>query len=187
MDEETLKRLRNLLGENDVWEEPKTSVDPPPTMAASDAPDFSHGYESDMEEGTYDYNNGGAQNPSHKQQRPSRRGKKTGRGAMASSSSTPAPAARHLPPLEELEKHQFPAFVGEQGDMSPMDMTFTSLTMANNYPIQYIGNANRGKASPFFRRGALLDRMEWDFFYIWHPQEANRYVHHPAMCTMASS
>jgi len=169
MDEVTLERLRKLLGETDVWADPKPVVEPP-TDHDQLAMDFSHNPESDLEEGAFDYDFGGSQ--SQPQPSPSRRRKKAGRGDKASS-TTPGRAGPRRS-LADLDNVQFAAFSGNRGDMGNKDMRYTPLTMAVNYPIQYIGNANREKAAPFFKLDTLLDRMTWDFFYIWHPSAPER-------------
>ena len=170
MDDITLKRLQNLLGEDDVWEEPKAAVDPPsketqPTMGSS-----SYGPEG-MEEGTFDYNFGRSEN---QQQSSSRRCKGAGRGGKAKTSTNLAVSAGPKPTLAELEKVRLPIFSGKMGDVSPQDMRSTALSLAIHYPNQYIGHANREKAAPFFKRDSLLDTQAWDFFYVWHPNQINR-------------
>jgi len=169
MDEATLKRLQKLLGEEDVWDEPAPVVNAPANNKEQFVGISPLNFESDMEEGTYDYNFGRSQN---QQPQSSRRGKKTGKGAGAS--LAPPAAARPQVPLADLEKVQLAVFAGKIGDVSPKGMQFTPVTLAVNYPIQYIGNANRAKAAPFFNREALMDKMTWDLFYIWHPTEPNR-------------
>lgn len=52
------------------------------------------------------------------------------------------------------------------GEVSPSGWVFTPWEMVIKYPRHFIGNTNRGPASPYFQSPAILDNQIWDFFYI---------------------
>ncbi|KAL8374768.1 hypothetical protein RB599_001456 [Gaeumannomyces hyphopodioides] len=51
-------------------------------------------------------------------------------------------------------------------EISPSGWVFTPWEIVLKYPRHFIGNANRGPASPYFQSPAILDNQIWDFFYI---------------------
>ncbi|KAL8420064.1 hypothetical protein RB594_003007 [Gaeumannomyces avenae] len=51
-------------------------------------------------------------------------------------------------------------------EISPSGWVFTPWEIVLKYPRHFVGNANRGPASPYFQAPAVLDNQIWDFFYV---------------------
>lgn len=88
------------------------------------------------------------------------------RGGKSSRSSGPATLTE-----SELDAIAFEDLGLSEGDKSPKEEAFIAWNFLVRYPEMYVGKANKPNVTPYFEEKALFENQQWDFFYLFEPDE----------------
>lgn len=89
-----------------------------------------------------------------------------GRGGKSTSSSGPATFSESEQDTAALEDLGL-----NQGDKSPKGDAFIAWNFLIRYHEMYVGKANKPNVTPYFEETALFENQQWDFFYLFEPDE----------------
>lgn len=93
-------------------------------------------------------------------------GKHVGRGGKSSSSSGPAAFSEPEQDTAALQDLGL-----SEGDKSPKGEVFIAWKFLVRYPEMYVGKGNKPSVAPYFEEKALFENQQWDFFYLFEPDE----------------
>lgn len=58
-----------------------------------------------------------------------------------------------------------------EGDKSPKGEAFIAWNFLVRYPEMYVGKTNKPNVTPYFEETTLFENQQWDFFYLFEPDE----------------
>lgn len=93
-------------------------------------------------------------------------GKGIGRSGKSASSGGPAALSESEQDTAALQDLGL-----SEGDKSPKGEAFIAWKFLVRYPEMYVGKANKPNVTPYFEEKALFENQQWDFFYLFEPDE----------------
>ncbi|KKY35912.1 putative qde-2-interacting protein [Diaporthe ampelina] len=93
-------------------------------------------------------------------------GNSVGRGGKSAGSSGPATLSE-----SEQDAIAFQDLGLCEGDKSVKEEAFIAWNFLVRYPEMYVGKANKPYVTPHFGENALFENQQWDFFYLFEPDE----------------
>jgi hypothetical protein len=179
MESKALENLCRMFGDQNIWEPPAPPEPPPKRPAPEPIPRHNHrhgkgdtqkpwatGYlylsseDEDSEMSTRNCTNKDLPRTSGK------RAGRNGKNVQFARSSGPA----DLPEAEQ-DEIALQDLGLNKGDKSSKGEAFIAWNFLVRYPDMYVGKANKPKVMPYFEEAALFENRQWDFFYLFEPDE----------------
>lgn len=174
MESRAIENLRRMFGDQNIWEPPAPPE--PPVKASEPQPamqrthrngrqeprkpkDLNDSYFSSEDEDSEMSTRNCANKPL-----PQKKGKR-GKNVHFNSSE---PAVFSEAEQDEIALRDL-GF--SKGDKSYKTEAFIAWKFLVRYAEMYVGKANNPKAAPYFEEKALFENQQWDFFYLFEPDE----------------
>lgn len=93
-------------------------------------------------------------------------GKGVGRSGKSASNSGPAAFSE-----SEQDTNALQDLGLNEGDKSPKGEAFIAWNFLVRYPEMFVGKGNKPNVTPYFEEKALFENQQWDFFYLFEPDE----------------
>lgn len=174
MKSKAIENLSKMFGDQNIWEPPP----PPPKKTEPPRPpqrgSHPHGRQNTKKPKVVNYQDSSSDDEDSELKTwnctnkplPRTSGNSGGQDGRSASSNGPAT-------FSELEQdtNALQDLGLSEGDKSPKGEAFIAWNFLVRYPEMYVGKANKPNVTPYFEEGALFENQQWDFFYLYEPDE----------------
>jgi hypothetical protein len=170
-----VRRLQELTGEDDVWEE--TTTTPPRSPVASSSQDHDTIVDdpwAGKEVVELTLSSDGDDSDASTTMVLSKRHLKLDQERKHRSSTKSTTTRVSIDEKTGLKQATWPEYELNIGDVSSEDTVFCPWKLVREYPSMFVGKRNSERSSPFFESTAIHKNQVWDFFYLYNPQETSR-------------
>ncbi|KAL2277666.1 hypothetical protein FJTKL_15259 [Diaporthe vaccinii] len=174
MESTAIENLSKMFGDQNIWEPPA----PPPKKPEPPRPPQHgsrlHGRKITRKPKAMDYP-GSSSDDEYSEMKtrncankvlPHMSAKGVGRNGKSASGSGPAAFSECEQDTTALQD-----FGLSEGDKSPKGEAFIAWRFLVRYPEMYVGKTNKPNVTPYFEEKALFENQQWDFFYLFEPDE----------------
>lgn len=174
MESTAIENLSKMFGDQNIWEPPA----PPPKKPEPPRPpqhgSRPHGRKITRKPKAMDYP-GSSSDDEYSEMKtrncvnkvlPHMSAKGVGRNGKSASGSGPAASSECEQDTTALQD-----FGLSEGDKSPKGEAFIAWRFLVRYPEMYVGKTNKPNVTPYFEEKALFENQQWDFFYLFEPDE----------------
>ncbi|KAK7717482.1 hypothetical protein SLS64_002974 [Diaporthe eres] len=174
MKSSAIENLSKMFGDQNIWEPPAPPPKKPEPPRPPQRDSRPHGRQNTRKPKVVDYPYSSSDDEYSEMKTrncankilPRASGKGVGRSGKSASSSGPAAS-----PECEQDTTALQDFGLSEGDKSPKGEAFIAWRFLVRYPEMYVGKGNKPNVTPYFEEGALFENQQWDFFYLFEPDE----------------